>query len=399
MTKLMEHPDANLLAAFAERALSGAERVSVLGHLADCARCRQIVFLAQEAAGEETATVIVPKPMKSRMRWMRWSVAVVSAVLLATVGVTSWQVYERMQQDKSGVASETVAKVTPEQQQTLTMVEKQQNEAVSNTSVHAPVSAGPVAKGKSAESTFAAAPIEMKRNEGYSHAIGSVGASPLLEVKPQERKFAAPQQAQSLIGQEQHLEEQKVQKAVAASAYNDRAFMVSSAERSGGSAQAAPPMKAANVEVNGMAAPAAARQTTTVEVSSAPAQMLDTTQNSYTAEVSQENALQAKKAGARPGRKPLADSLIVGGSYLTLDTSGKLFVSSDSGVHWREIKKQWKGKATTLTLTQDRNAALLWCDDGRTWISKNGGVSWQPYDAPKQKPMMQLDESNAPKVQ
>lgn len=43
------HPDANLLTAFAEQALSATERDGVLEHLALCADCREVVTVAQPA--------------------------------------------------------------------------------------------------------------------------------------------------------------------------------------------------------------------------------------------------------------------------------------------------------------------------------------------------------------
>jgi hypothetical protein len=47
------HPDAESLNAFVEQALTGTEREQVLAHMATCGRCRQVVYLAQEAAGIE----------------------------------------------------------------------------------------------------------------------------------------------------------------------------------------------------------------------------------------------------------------------------------------------------------------------------------------------------------
>jgi hypothetical protein len=41
------HPDANLLSAFAGGLLRGAERDTVLSHLADCDACRRVAFLVQ----------------------------------------------------------------------------------------------------------------------------------------------------------------------------------------------------------------------------------------------------------------------------------------------------------------------------------------------------------------
>jgi hypothetical protein len=52
------HPGADVLNAFLEGALAEHERTECLAHLADCAKCREVVFLAREAAAvEEPATV------------------------------------------------------------------------------------------------------------------------------------------------------------------------------------------------------------------------------------------------------------------------------------------------------------------------------------------------------
>src|ERR1700693_4447974 len=44
------HPDADLLAAFAEQALSATERDGVLEHLSLCGDCREVVALSLPAA-------------------------------------------------------------------------------------------------------------------------------------------------------------------------------------------------------------------------------------------------------------------------------------------------------------------------------------------------------------
>ncbi|SRR5579864_5051290 len=52
-----EHPDANLLAAFAEHTLLERERAAVVSHLMECADCRESVALAFAAAEPEGAAV------------------------------------------------------------------------------------------------------------------------------------------------------------------------------------------------------------------------------------------------------------------------------------------------------------------------------------------------------
>ncbi len=61
-----EHPDGNLLSAFAERALSARERESVAAHLAVCADCRDCLALAFGTS------VPAPEPAPARSRVRLW---------------------------------------------------------------------------------------------------------------------------------------------------------------------------------------------------------------------------------------------------------------------------------------------------------------------------------------
>ena len=56
------HPDAESLNAFAEQALGDRERGQIVEHLAVCSRCREVVFLAQEAAVEMEPAVAAGRP-------------------------------------------------------------------------------------------------------------------------------------------------------------------------------------------------------------------------------------------------------------------------------------------------------------------------------------------------
>ena len=51
--QLAPHPDAELIGAFIENALPAPERDQLMAHLATCAHCRQIVYLAQDAMPAE----------------------------------------------------------------------------------------------------------------------------------------------------------------------------------------------------------------------------------------------------------------------------------------------------------------------------------------------------------
>jgi hypothetical protein len=74
------HPDPDLLTAFVERSLPERERGDVIGHLANCAACREIVALTQPEL-EATQPVFVPKLTGSRGRLLRWGLFATCATL------------------------------------------------------------------------------------------------------------------------------------------------------------------------------------------------------------------------------------------------------------------------------------------------------------------------------
>jgi photosynthesis system II assembly factor YCF48-like protein/putative zinc finger protein len=74
------HPDPDLLAAFAEQALPPAEREGVLGHLALCGDCREVIAVALPAAASVSASEISAQADDARAvsarpqrNWFVWS--------------------------------------------------------------------------------------------------------------------------------------------------------------------------------------------------------------------------------------------------------------------------------------------------------------------------------------
>jgi len=97
----LDHPEADVLAAFSEQSLPEREKGQVFEHLARCQECRDIVSLALPQ-NEALSTV---RPIVSR-RWLswpafRWGFAVAGVIAVVSLGVLK---YERVGQSPAMVA-------------------------------------------------------------------------------------------------------------------------------------------------------------------------------------------------------------------------------------------------------------------------------------------------------
>jgi len=81
-----EHPNPNVLTAFAESSLSQRERADVLEHLSRCGECREILVLALPAS--EPVQVVTDKRSPSWLAWptMRWAFASAGVLAIALFG-------------------------------------------------------------------------------------------------------------------------------------------------------------------------------------------------------------------------------------------------------------------------------------------------------------------------
>jgi|SRR5579872_157704 len=106
----VEHPDVNLLTAFAECSLSKTERATLVEHLARCAECREIVALALPASEPLQPTV---RP--ARTGWLTWPVLRWGLIAAGLVAITSFGVMQYQRQSSmtayNARKSEDVSKV------------------------------------------------------------------------------------------------------------------------------------------------------------------------------------------------------------------------------------------------------------------------------------------------
>ena len=106
----VEHPDADLLTAFAECSLSKTERATVIEHLARCGECRAILALALPASEP-----LQPTGRPARTGWLTWPVLRWGLIAAGLVAITSFAVMQYQRQSSmtayNARKSEAVSKV------------------------------------------------------------------------------------------------------------------------------------------------------------------------------------------------------------------------------------------------------------------------------------------------
>jgi hypothetical protein len=166
----VNHPDADMLTAFAERSLPELERAVVLEHMARCGDCRDIVALALPAT-ESVQEVIIAAPT-GWLTWpaLRWGFVAAGVIAIASLGILQYQRHSQ--------SSMTAYKASE------------------------PEAAGKVAKNESLPTPAAPAPagrrdkIEAPSAPAFTDAVDTTNAA-ADEKKSTARSEAAPATAQS----------------------------------------------------------------------------------------------------------------------------------------------------------------------------------------------------------
>jgi hypothetical protein len=343
------HPDAESLNAFVERALSQPERAQIVAHLGGCARCREVVFLAQ-AAAEADATPMATVQLEShpgRSRWTawkeKWQIALIPAAALATAaGLLVWV------QMKSASPAPAVAQVSHPSPSPLP--------SISATS-EAPVP--PAAQATAASAAPAVAVQDAAR------AKQKISPSPdkktLPSPKAAPRKAAADAADPNLLSMAPNapLQESQITPALPSSA---KAQWVAKAKQSAlaqrdsamnakvlsTDAIAAPPPPAPvppnMVAVHGsLMAPANAgpRPLAAEAAPSSQMELMPQPLNGLT-------ALRLTNHPRLPSGLNAVSSAVMLDRILAVDPDGAVFLSRDAAQHWERVPIQWTGKAVSV---------------------------------------------------
>ena len=91
MTPIGDHPDPDVLTAFAEGSLLERERRAVLGHLAGCSECRAVLSIAADAVPQVVAASkhvpIRPASHAAIRSWLPWGAAAAGIAIASIVGL------------------------------------------------------------------------------------------------------------------------------------------------------------------------------------------------------------------------------------------------------------------------------------------------------------------------
>jgi len=373
------HPEAESLNAFAEQALPEQERAQVLAHLAACSRCRQVVYLAQEAAELETmpASVATAHPAVQRAPWFSnwWFTWVPAAALAAMVGLA---VFVHVRRVETG---SEMARVTPQSEQSVPTPAAQEQ---ANTGAAA----------------SAATPVAAKRSAGHLRPAAAQMPSALLPAVAADRSApaAAPPSAVAGAMELPHVERAE-HKAVPSGAGPGFATQEASVQAKAETAVEAWKQQHLASALSSTAAAARTEQARLKNVES----HAQTGQFDSLAGSAPQSALQPAPSAsfdgagrqAAPGifvaRKATRTGLPSGLAAvstamaqqrtLAIDLAGTLYLSEDAGSHWEPVARQWTGRAVRVRYRPalDGNAAAKFeisNDQEMVWVSGDG-KTWQ----------------------
>jgi hypothetical protein len=378
-SQLDVHPDAESLNAFAEQALAERERGQILAHLAGCSRCRQVVYLAHEAAAEMEPAVAAPAARHERRQesWFRsWRFAWGPVVALAAVVALAYVVHLRRVETVS-----EMAKVVPQT--------APQN-AGNNSGAATQATGVPVA---SASAAPAQAPSDAREQK---KAPASGESARLMPSFSAAMASAAGANESANAGRE----EAAMQPGAFGTGYS---ALGSAAELKREPAVAAwqkeQERAAATSQGYGMAAK------TMAQASGSESAKREEADRIVTAATPHFDASPAPPASFEAGARPRAGGVFAvykgkeaelpsglavvstaSSQHRTLavDKAGSVFLSEDSGGHWESVARQWSGQAVAVRMQAAARANPSGAapspeavfeivnDQGQVWVSTDG---------------------------
>lgn len=390
------HPDPNLLAAFADRALAKAERIHVLEHLAQCAECRNIVSLATPNLASGVVSPVLPSSGWLRGPVLRWG-ALAASVAVVTVAVT----LPRMSRHPAQVATTPSARTEAQGNALEARTEEPSYKLAASTSPSAD-------KRRELDSVSK----QLKRPEFSNRKNDSHFAAPLRSGKAAESNStlptlqagvpASPSLLAKSVGEDQAVlarkNEQRIDSEVAvANEAVEAKGAPAELEITPGKAKDAP-SKTRAAQASSVRHDTRALSNRTVAAAISP-KFTDaaSTQNDELRSrarsvprwtLSSDGTLQRSfDAGKTWATIPFAGNSVfralaaVGANIWVGGSGGSLYRSTDAGEHWLRVKPSTGDKMLTADIIgvefTDANHGKLTTADEQIWITADAGQTWQ----------------------
>jgi hypothetical protein len=381
------HPDAESLNAFAEQALDERERNQVLGHLAVCPRCREVVALAQRAAQvevEELAGAVTLSTAPERRRWKSWHLvwAPPAVALAAAIALVVYMHHERVERNAE------MAKNAPPMLQNETLT----NAPPSPQSQPAQAPASP-ASAEVADGKLKTEPAG--RSAGYSlrQVVNAPAPAPPpaaaetvtvnAQLQPETMNADQAMAPEPLHGELQsafkkspspHAGGQQAMQSEAMKQFEQRNRQLESAAVQDHlfAAKAAPAAIPQGAEAN-----AARNDNGSVSTNSQPGALSAGSLSSFAefkGAVAMADVGKARKNIHLPSKLTSISTVFAGSRVLAIDSANTLFVSQDSGSAWTRVSPQWTGRAI-LVRAHDALGDLDKSINSRIEVAPTAGVA------------------------
>jgi hypothetical protein len=373
------HPDADSLSAFVEGVLPEHERAECLAHLAECSRCREVVFLAQAAP--------------ARRRWLRPMPVLAAAAVLCVALLGAW-LYLR-----SGTQAPAPNMVAQAPQASSPSPDKRVDAPAPRPVVRKRI---PRAPRRSQPSPAPVTTPEAARTAPVPPIVESAVSIPPAPQPPPlvvETELASAEVASGIFGVVTDPSGASVPQAT-----------VQLRQIAGNSTTTARTDVAGQFKFRGLspgqyelqiAAPGFRQTSQRVEVRPQEVaavkselqvgSVMETVQiNAAPSAIQTEMSSTSRRMRVPPEPRPLpsklqAEIMVTRRKViLAVDSSSALFFSGNSGKSWKAVKPQWPGKVARLVtppeLPQASKAVFqLTTDTGSIWLSRDGR-HW--YSAP-----------------
>jgi hypothetical protein len=337
-----EHPDADLLTAFAEGNVSPRERTSVLSHLTECPSCRNILALRSTSIVEP---VVHSRAATSKPIQGGWWIAAVAAIICIVLAAT-WKISR------------------PDRSLKVTELSKAENIAVPKPEV-------PVLESTSPK-TAAPRKTAMRKKKSdllaqNSAAHQSTGRSGVAEHSAVSESDDASRQANTSTNAEAKSEQSIAPSQVQAVVPNQ---MFSSAP--------APAERAFS----------AARRAAPKVFLPVPAPLMSNRQTVWSLDaLSSEGTIRKSEDGGRTwqtvpvdGPTPIYAVSATGPIVWAGGGDGKLFRSDDGGISWRPVQVIYQGGVINdrILAIDARGASVkVKTASGLTFVTSDGGARWE----------------------